>query len=66
GAFRLLKLEDPNYLNKHTVLSPDCAVVLKDRWDSLTDEAKKILFPRLPLISLLSCVRNMILPMKNW
>ncbi|CAG8834317.1 32487_t:CDS:2, partial [Gigaspora margarita] len=31
GAFRLRKLEDPNYPNEHTILSPDCAVVLKDR-----------------------------------
>ncbi|KAF0467095.1 hypothetical protein F8M41_026069 [Gigaspora margarita] len=45
GGFRLLKLEDPNYPNKHTVLSPGCAVVLKPRWDSLTDEAQKVSFP---------------------
>ncbi|RIB04424.1 restriction endonuclease type II-like protein [Gigaspora rosea] len=45
GGFRLLKLEDPNYPNKHTVLSPNCAIVLKARWDSLTDEAKKTSFP---------------------
>ncbi|CAG8759157.1 22091_t:CDS:2, partial [Gigaspora rosea] len=45
GAFRLLKLEDPNYPNERTIQSPDCAVVLKDRLDSLTDETKKISFP---------------------
>ncbi|KAF0528892.1 hypothetical protein F8M41_012971 [Gigaspora margarita] len=45
GAFRLLKLEDSNYPNKRTILSPDCAVVLKDRWDSLTDDAKRTSYP---------------------
>ncbi|KAF0529562.1 Uma2 family endonuclease [Gigaspora margarita] len=45
GAFRLLKLEDSNYPNKRTILSPDCAVVLKDRWDSLTDDAKRTSHP---------------------
>ncbi|KAF0482747.1 Uma2 family endonuclease [Gigaspora margarita] len=45
GGYRLLKLEDPNYPNKRTVLSPNCAVVFKARWDSLTKEAKKTPFP---------------------
>ncbi|KAF0493218.1 Uma2 family endonuclease [Gigaspora margarita] len=45
GAFRLHKLEDPNYPNEHTILSPDCAVVLKDRWNSLTNEDKKKIVP---------------------
>ncbi|KAF0406180.1 hypothetical protein F8M41_008856 [Gigaspora margarita] len=45
SGFRLRSLEDPNYPNKRTILSPDCAVVLKDRWNSLTDEDRRESFP---------------------
>ncbi|CAG8798441.1 11246_t:CDS:2, partial [Dentiscutata erythropus] len=45
GAFRLLKLENPDSPNKPTILSPDTAVILKDRWDSLSNEARNETFP---------------------
>ncbi|CAG8842949.1 21361_t:CDS:2, partial [Gigaspora margarita] len=44
SAFRLRRLEDPNYPDKSTILSPDCAIVLKNRWNSLTDEDKRASF----------------------
>ncbi|KAF0377759.1 hypothetical protein F8M41_012557 [Gigaspora margarita] len=32
NAFRLHRLEDPNYPDKPTILSPDCGIVFKDRF----------------------------------
>ncbi|CAG8474281.1 29455_t:CDS:2 [Racocetra persica] len=45
SAFRLLRLENPDSPDKPTILSPDTAVILKTRWDSLTNEEKKLSFP---------------------
>ncbi|RHZ44378.1 hypothetical protein Glove_735g4 [Diversispora epigaea] len=40
-SYRLLDLEDSNY-DKPTVLIPNISVVLKTRWDTLTDEEKEV------------------------
>ncbi|CAG8598794.1 3098_t:CDS:2 [Diversispora eburnea] len=45
GTYTLTNLENPNNLNKPTVLGPDAAVVLKTRWDTLSVEDKGENFP---------------------